>query len=69
MWLELLILIVINIIRHEARGSSTALESCSAKVAELGRQIDAKSGEKRTVDSDIDTLRRQLANAKVGWYL
>ena len=84
-WLELLIviecvcnvlmavcvwlLIVINIIRHEARGSSTALESCSVKVAELGRQIDAKTGEKIIIDNEIDTLRRQLANAKVSWYL
>ena len=53
------------IYRYEARGSATALEECSLKMAELQKHVDAKSAEKKATESKIEKLRKQLANSKV----
>lgn len=51
--------------RYEARGSKPALQECSSKMSDLSKQIDSKNGEKKSLEEEIDKLRKRLANAQV----
>ena len=58
-------MLILFINSYEARGSSVALEECSSKMADFQQRTKNKMTERKEIDDKLDTLRKQLANAKV----
>lgn len=51
--------------RYVRDGKDKALQECEERVRKFSEEMEAKSGEKKTLEKKKDTLTKQLANAKV----